>query len=308
MTRLYRKLAILAKIESAYATDPTPSGAANAMQMNDVSIEPLAGEEVSRDLMLPYLGHQGVVLTGDVVKMSGKVEIAGAGAAGDVPAYGVLLRACGFAETVTSETKVEYTPISAAFESATIYFNQDGVNHILLGARGMVQVSLVPKQIPRFTFSMTGLLGTIADTALPTADLSAFVAPLPVSKTATTLSLHGAARITESLTLDIGNQVEPRHLIGYEGIEITDRQMTGQAIVEAQPLSVVNWFTIAQARTRAALAVQHGSTAGNIVGFDAPKVEIGRPAQGQTQNIVNYTLPLIFVPDEGNDELVITVK
>lgn len=308
MARYHKKLAILAKIESSYGTDASPTGGSNAMQMNDVTLTPLDGEEASRDLMLPYMGHQGVILTANIVRLQGKVEIAGAGAAGDVPAWGALLRACGFAETVTASTKVEYTPVSSSFEAASIYFNQDGVNHILLGARGNVQMDFTPKQIPRFQFDFAGLVGTVADTALPTVDLSGFQLPLPVSKAATTLSLHGSSRISESVKFNLGNAVEPRHLIGAESVEITDRQMTGETVVEAQLLAGVNWFSIAQARTRAALALVHGTTAGNIVTVDAPKVEIGRPAQGQSQMITNYTLPLLFCPDEGNDELVITAK
>ncbi len=308
MPRIIRKLALLAKMEATYSTDPTPTGVANAMQMTDVSIDPLTGSEEARGLLLPHLGHQGIVLTGDYVRISGMVEIAGAGAAGDVPAYGPLLRACGFSETITAATKVDYDPVSDAFESVTCYYNLDGVNHIMLGARGSVELDFTSKQIPKFKFTLTGLLGTIADTALPAADLSSFVTPLPVSKAATTLSLHGAARIAETISINVNNSVEPRHLIGSESVEITDRETTGQATLEASTLADVDWFGIAIARTRAALALNHGTVAGNIVAIDAPAVEIGRPTEGQTQKILNYQLPLMFVPATGNDELTISVK
>ncbi|TIV30814.1 MAG: hypothetical protein E5V96_31225, partial [Mesorhizobium sp.] len=206
--RFYRKLAVLAKIETVYGTDPTPTGAANAIQMTNATVNPLEGEQVSRDLMLPYLGMQGVILTGTYVKIDGEVEIAGAGAAGDAPAYGPLLRACGLAETITVGTDVQYDPVSSGFEAVTLYFNHDGVNHIALGSRGNVSFSLVPKQIPRYKFSFSGLLGTIADVALPTVDLSAFVTPVPVSKLNTTFTLHGWSAVAESLALDAGIQVE----------------------------------------------------------------------------------------------------
>ncbi|TIU35994.1 MAG: hypothetical protein E5W28_09325, partial [Mesorhizobium sp.] len=150
--RFYRKLAVLAKIETVYGTDPTPTGAANAIQMTNATVNPLEGEQVSRDLMLPYLGMQGVILTGTYVKIDGEVEIAGAGAAGDAPAYGPLLRACGLAETITVGTDVQYDPVSSGFEAVTLYFNHDGVNHIALGSRGNVSFSLVPKQIPHYKF------------------------------------------------------------------------------------------------------------------------------------------------------------
>ncbi|ESY49018.1 MULTISPECIES: phage tail tube protein [unclassified Mesorhizobium] len=308
MARFYRKLAVLAKIETVEGTDAVPTGMANAIQMNNVTITPLAGDQVSRDLLLPYLGQQGVILTGTYATLSGQVEIAGAGAAGDVPGYGVLLRMCGLAETVDPDTDVQYDPISGAFESGTLYFNHDGVRHILLGAKGNVSANLTPKQIPHFTFTLTGLLGTISDTALPSVDYTAFQVPVPVNKANTTLSLHGTAAVAESVAADLGNQVEPRFLIGAESVQIVDRNPSGTCVVEARLLATTNWFSRALARTRGALAAQHGTVAGNIVKIDAPAVEIGRPSEGQTQKIINYSLPLMLCTDAGDDELKITVK
>ncbi|WFE92305.1 phage tail tube protein [Roseibium porphyridii] len=307
-TRKYRKLALLTKIELVEGTDSVPTGAANAIQANDVSITPMAGDEETRDLMLPYLGHQGVILTGDYVQMEFSVEIAGAGAAGTVPPFGALLRACALSETINVGVDVVYEPISDGEESVSVYFNQDGVRHVALGARGNVTMDFTPKRIPRFRFTIMGLLGTISDQALPTVDLSGFQTPRPVSKSATTLTLHGAARVGESLSIDLGQQIEPRHLIGAERIQLTDRRATGTAVVEADTLANVDWFAIASARTQAALQLVHGTAAGNIVQIDAPNVEVGRPSQGQTQGVVNYSLPLMLVPNTGNDELTITVK
>ncbi|ESY41914.1 hypothetical protein X747_14830 [Mesorhizobium sp. LNJC384A00] len=307
-SRFYRKLAVLAKLEVTYGVDPVPTGAANAIQMNNVTITPLAGDQASRDLMLPYLGQQGVILTGTYAQISGAVEIAGAGAAGDVPGYGVLLRMCGLAETIDDGVDVQYDPISGAFEAGTLYFNHDGVRHILLGARGNVTIDLTPKQIPHFTFTLTGLLGTITDAALPAAVYTAFQVPKPVNKANTTLSLHGTAAVAESVAIDLGNQVEPRFLIGDENIQLVDRNPSGTCVVEARLMATTNWFALAQARTRGALAAQHGTVAGNIVMFDAPAVEIGRPTEGQTQKIINYSLPLMLCTDAGDDELKITVK
>jgi hypothetical protein len=278
------------------------------MQMTNVSLEPLLGNDLSRDLVLPYLGHQGIILDGNYARLSGEVEIAGAGDAGTAPAYGPLLRACGLAEVITADTDVVYSPVSSGQETASIYFNNDGVNQVLVYTRGTVTLDIKPNAIPRLKFTLTGLIGTVADVALPTVDLSAFIKPVPVNKANTTLSLHGAARIAEGITFDLGNQVETRFLIGSESVEIVDRQMTGSAILEMVSLATKNWLATAQAHTTGVLALQHGVTAGNIVAFDAPKVQIGRPTYGETQRILNNTLPLMFLPDEGNDEFTITVK
>lgn len=308
MARFVRKLAVLAKIETVYGTDAAPTGSTNAILMTEASLTPMAGSEESRDLLLPYLGNQGVVLTGDHVILEGSVEIAGSGTAGTAPAYGPLLRACGLSETIDAGISVTYEPVSAGFEAVSIYYNLDGVRHVLLGARGSVTFEMTPQRIPRYRFRFLGLSGTITDQALPTVDHSAFQTPIVVNKANTTVSLHGVSAPIERLSFDLGNQVEPRLLIGYEGIELTDRRAAGSVTVQAGTLAEKDWFAIAKARTRGAIAVVHGTAAGNIVETNGPKVEVGRPTQGSSQGIANYTLPLMFVPDVGNDELSIVVK
>lgn len=306
--RFWRKLALLAKIETVYGTDSVPTGAANALLAIDARLTPLEGQEVGRELLFPYLGHQGVILTGLHAVLEFSIEMAGAGAAGTAPKYGPLLRACRMAETINAAVSVVYSPVSAAFEALSIYFNRDGVRNVLLGARGNVTLELSPQGIPRWRFRLLGLLGTITDTALPATTLTGFIKPVIVNKANTILTLHGLTAIAERFSLDFGNQVEPRLLVGYEGIEIVDSMMTGSVVLEANDLATKDWISIARAHTTGAMSLVHGTVAGNIVEFAAPAVQIGRPNEGESQKIVNNTLPLMLLPSTGNDELTITVK
>ncbi|MBY6091075.1 phage tail tube protein [Maritimibacter alkaliphilus] len=306
--RRWRKLAILHKIEATYGADAAPA-AADAMVASNVTFTPMEGEEVNRDLLLPYMGNQGVLLAGLYGRLEFDVEIAGAGAAGDVPAYGSLLRVSGLSETVTASTSVEYSVVEDDQESGSLYFISEKVQHVLLGGRATFTMTFTPKGIPKLRFTYQGLLGTISDIgAMPAVDQSAWTKPVIVSKANTTMSLHGWSAVAESLSVDLGNTLTPRFLIGDEVMAITDRSSTGTAVVEARDVATVNWFDIAQQRTRGALALVHGTVAGNIVEVAAPKVEIGRPTQGQTDGIVNYSLPLMLCPDAGMDELVLTVR
>ena len=56
-SRRWRKLAILAKIEATYGSDAAPT-APNAIIATNVNFTPIEGDEVSRDLILPYLNGQ----------------------------------------------------------------------------------------------------------------------------------------------------------------------------------------------------------------------------------------------------------
>jgi hypothetical protein len=308
VTRYIQNLALLAKPETVYGTDSSPTGMANAIQATNCKYD-ISATEVERDLLKPYMGHQGVILTGKFVTLSFEVEIAGSGAAGTPPNWGALMKMCGFAEVITATTKVVYNPISGSFQAGSIYYNLDGVNHIGLGARGNLKASLQPKQIPRFTFEMKALLGTITDTALPTVDYTGFQAPVPVSKANTTFTLHGYAGATESVSIDLGAGIEDRLLINKESIEYVERKATGQAVMEASTLATINWYQKAFAHQVGAMALVHGTTAGNIVQFDAANVQLGVPSYGDSQKIVNNQLNLKLKPsDAGNDELLITVK
>lgn len=297
---------ILAKVDATYGTDAVPTGAANAIQLVNSAFQPMLGEEVGRDLMRPYMGHQGVMLVGLYGQLTGEVELSGSGTAGTAPAYGPILRGCGMAEVINAGVDVQYQPVSSGHESLSIYFNQDGVRHVLLGARGTWEINLRAKQIPRMSVTLTGLLGTITDTALPTDILTAFKKPVPVGKANTTFSLHGHAGPLESLAISLGADIQPRHLINAESIEYVDRKMTGNAAFEAVSIAAKDWYSIALAETEGAMNLVHGKVAGNIVQFDADAVQIGRPGYAASQKIVTNTLPLII--KSGGVEFKITVK
>lgn len=305
--RLKNKLAILHKIETAYGTSAAPA-AADAILAKNPTLNLLEADEVSRDLLLPYLGNQGVILTGKYASLEFDVEVAGAGAAGTVPKYGSLLRICGLSETVTAGDNVAYAIVETGIESGTILFMQDGVQHVMLGCRATVSANFAPKQIPHFRFRVVGLFGQVTDVALPAVTQAGWSTPVESNSANTSFTIHGLPGVAESLSLDLGNTVTPRFLIGSESVIITDRRSTGSATLEARLVADVDWFGKAVSRERGAVVLEHGTVAGNIVEFNAPAVEIGKPSQGDTDNIINYSLPLSLCPVTGRDELSIVVR
>lgn len=106
MSLLTRKRTVLAKIESVYGTDPTPSGSANAMLVKNLTVTPIEAELVSRDLIRPYLGNSEQLMAQKFSKAEFEVEMVGPGTIGKIPAYDPLLRSCAFvgAATTTSCT------------------------------------------------------------------------------------------------------------------------------------------------------------------------------------------------------------
>lgn len=301
---------LLGKIEAIYGTDPTPTGAANAVLISDLNVTPLEQDTESRNLIRPFLGSSQAIPVANRSMVEFSVEVAGAGAAGTVPAYGFLLRACGMAEVVTAATKVEYSPVSAAFESATFYCVYDGVQHKLTGARGTFSVELDAKKIPHFKFKFTGLFNPVTDVSMPTAVFTAWQQPVAVLTGQTSaFTLHGfAGGVLQSLSIDLANTITHRMLVGFEGVSLTDRQPTGKVVMEAVSVATKDWWTAAKNATSGAFSIQHGITVGNIVVLDAPAVQISKPSYSTQDKIRMLNADLVFNPSAGNDELKITVK
>lgn len=309
MSLLYRKRLILAKTETTYGVDPTPTGAANAIQTSGLQITPIQANMLDRNLDRISLGNDISIHDGVHVSCQFDVEIAGSGAAGTAPAWAPLLLACGFAETVVASTSVTYDPVSTGFESVTIYYNIDGQLHKITGAMGTVSFNLSPGSLPVMSFQFTGIYNAPSSSALPTPTLTAFVQPLPVNDTNTpTFSLHSTALVMESFSLDLANDVQYRNVVGDEKVLIVDRAPTGSCTFEAPALSSKNWFTTAVANTTGAFQMIHGTSAGNIIQFDAPAVQVTEPNYAESQGVATLSTNLKFIPtDAGDDEIQITL-
>lgn len=309
MSKLYRKKILLAKTEVTYGTDPTPTGSANAILTRDLSISLLQGSPVERNLDRTILGGDIAIHVVPYSQCSFSVELAGSGAAGTAPAYGPLLKACGFSETINTATSVVYSPVSTGFSSVTMYFNIDGILHKMTGARGNVAFSLTPGGLPMMNFTFTGIRADPTDTALPTPTLTAFKTPLGVNHVNTpTLTLHGFAATAEKFDLDVANEIVYRNVIGEESVQLVDRKPSGSISLEEQALSTKNFHALALASTVDSLQLIHGVSAGYIVQFDAPKVQLAQPSYADSNGILMLNLNLNITPNAGDDELVITVK
>lgn len=310
MTLLTRKRVVLAKIETTYGVDPTPSGSANAILVRNLNVTPQSTQLVGRDLIRPYLGNFEQLMASTHVELDFEVEAAGAGTAGTVPGYGCLLRACGMAETVTAGTKVEYKPVSSGFESVTVYFNVDGVQHKITGARGDVELTINSSQIPVFKFKFVGIYNAPTDTALPTVAYSGFQTPL-VANTVNTpaFTFFGVSPILQDLSFQLGNQVDYRTLIGSQYVQLTDRKAAGQVTFQADTIATKDWFTTALGNGLGAMSITHGTTAGNKIVLTSSTVDLLTPTYTDNNGVQMIQTGYVLTPTTaGNDEFVLSVQ
>jgi hypothetical protein len=287
--------------------------------MTNVELRPLEGQDVSRDLELPFLGGQEVIPAGLHVVLTGKVELVPSGTAGTAPAWGSLLRILGCHETISAGVSVTYNPVSAGFESASLYFwiggagTGNGTRHKILGARGTGVLRFNAQGLPYLEVTLTGLYGGVAEAARVPPTLTAFKRPRVVSKANTPVfSINSVGMVMRNFALDLRNDVQPRLLVGLEEIVIVDRADQITAQVELLPVSTFDPYTLSQANEAASLipvAITHGTVAGYIAALSAPTCQLQRPTGFQnSQGVAEQVHVLNALPSAaGNDQWTLTL-
>lgn len=310
---LFRKLAIAAKIETTYSVDAVPTGMANAILVRNARINPLTVEAQAREVQRPYLGNSEDIVGAFYGSLTYDVEAAGAGAAGTVPKYGVLMRGSGLAEVVSAGVKVTYTPVSSGFEALSQYFYLDGVLHKFTGVRGSVGFRGNNREATMWNYSFMGLFKPVVDAALPAVDYSGFIKPLAMNTANTpTFELHGvsgASAVLRNLTLDLANQVNYRNLVNSEAVQILDRKPVGTIEMEATNMATKNWWNAVRDSTTGPLKLVHGTVAGNILEINAPAVQLTAPSYSDFEGAAMMQGGLKLNPTSaGNDEIEIIVR
>jgi len=305
-----RKKYILAKQESTYGTDPTPA-AANAILTTGLQRKIYDGPTVERQLDRADLGSNPLINTAPMASVQFGVELAGTGTLGTAPGYGPILRAMGFAETVTASTKVEYDPISDSYESVAIYYDRDSERQILLGGRGTGSLVLNSGQIPLLNAQLSFLYATPANQTLVTPSYSQ-QDPIPVNyANTTTCTLDSYDLELSQFSLDFGWNVPHLNLVNYEEILLTNRAMTGTMVILAPHISTKDLFALVEShssQSTSAFQLIHAATP-DIVQLDAPQIQLTTLDETDLDGEQAYSVGFRLIPTSaGDDELKITFK
>lgn len=319
-TRYLRNTVILAKIESTYGTDSTPTEGANAILVSNVTITPLKSNNVDRNLVRGYMGGSEQLAGAISVDIGFDVELAGAGAAGTAAPYGPLLRACGFVETLSASVRAEYNLTTPVTDSLTIYGFWDGAKHIVKGCRGTVSINMTSGNRPLLSFKFTGLDGGVTSATPSALTLTGFKTPLVVNEpntgdvtlgctyTAATPTLTGGTGYpSQGLSLDLGNSVQYLPMLGGESVEITDRSATGSVQLDLTAAQEATFMTNVKANTTQSLGLMHGTTAGYKTMVFLPNVQLVNPSKANVQGKLMIGFDLRVLPSSGNDEIKIVV-
>ena len=286
--RVTRRTAIMVKLEAVYGVAETTFAATDAILLAEPPQFLIEPDNVDRNLVTPWLGNSEQLPATRRAKLNFKVELAGSGAAGTAPAWGKLMRGCGFAETVFAGNRVEYTPLNELYEGLTFRFFRDGVRYLARGGRGMSKFLLNSYGIPMAEFEFWAFDAQALATSIPAIDVSNFIRPevvtdansgdIRLGATLTTGTIAGGTVLqSKGISLDFGIKLDHRKLLGGERIAIMDRKVSGQMTVELDAATEITWRADVNANTLTTLGFNHGTTAGNRIGVFMPRMQRTTP-------------------------------
>ena len=311
MAKSMKKMLLLAKKEVTAGTDSTPTAAANAILCRAFMPEPITAEQVQRNLIRPYKGNSGSLTVGEHRKFTFEVEIAGSGTAGTAPAWGLLLEACGFAETVTVGTDVVYDLVSVGEPTITLYGYLDKTRFVITNAKGTVSFEFNAKGIPVMKFEFLGTyVAATEEVAMPVGvDYSKFKQPQTVGKVNTpTFTFHGVTACTSAFSINLANALAWRELINCAAPHSPDRQPSGSVTMEMPSVTAKDWAEVVRNSTVGSCQLIHGTVPGNVVQLDMPAIQCKPFTLQDDAGIAMINMPFDINPVDGNDELSITVK
>lgn len=199
----------------------------------------------------------------------------------------------------------EYTPVSTAFDSVTLYLYRDGLLHKLTGARGTFSVQNTGGEYGLFTFTFTGdyVPATDAVMVTPTYETQK---PTQVELAQLTVGNYTGFAAAE-FTFDMANDVQIREDVNaaeaYAGALIVGRApvltFNPEAVLEAtHPV----WGDLS-AGTQKAFSAKVGKVKGNVVQFEAPNVQFTGVQYGDRNSILTYDITMNCARTSGNDEI-----
>ena len=178
---------LLAKLETTYGTDPSPSATADVIQVVGGSINADIKKEVVEIEEAGYYEPTNILSAGITPALSFDVYFKGSGTGDTPPQIGRLIKACGFSETIDSTNlKVEYDALGVGTEwdSITAYLYRGDALEKIFGGRGTFKITAEAGKPLIGSFEFKGSNGSVASSTYPSFTVSETTTP-PIVLSAT---------------------------------------------------------------------------------------------------------------------------
>lgn len=302
---------ILAKKEATYGTDPTPTGAANAVLTSNFTAKPLTGDKLDRNLDLPSRGAPKTAVTNRRSTFSYEVELAGSGAAGTAPGWMELIEGCGMAPamlTANTSAVQKFLGAGVPFSSLTHWHWVSNQKRVANGARGTFGLNFAAGKYPKLRTNWLGLVPPtpVTASAAPVPSLARWIDPLEVNNDNTDFLLGGYAAVLKELDISADASLALRSLVGNRYANKGNHTLTVKITCEAVDVATKNYF--ATLGGLQSMQLVHGTAAGNIVQLDSNNLQILDIDESEEDDVLMHTITAQLSVVAGQDDLIITAK
>ncbi len=242
------------------------------------------------------------------------VAFKGASAAGALPEWSELMRACGMSETVVASTSVTYAPVSAMEDqkTATIGIYKDGNLFQMAGAMGNCALVFNQGEIGMLEFEMFGKYTAPSATAILAGTELNDVTPPEVDNC--TLTYQSVSLDATAVRIDLGNLIAPRRSIAVSGgvrhFYKHGMDVTITVDPEVDPVGTRDFIANIVSGTAGEFVIVVGTTAGNIITVTCPMVQVLQAGPQERDGLEVYSLTLkarVLNPVTGNDSISIAL-
>jgi hypothetical protein len=281
---------LLAKIESVYGTDPTPSPTVDALLVMDVNVK-LVHETLERNVAWKFFDKKPSIKGESYAEVSFKIDMIGSGSVALAPRIGAILKAARLEETVQSGSSVTYTVSVGTISSVTLYVYIDGRLHIITGAKvANAKITYTAGKTCVMEVTMKGLYAAASVAVLPaTVTYESTVNLPPVCKSSLFAYNAKTTLVAQTVEIDFGIELAKRASLntttGVAGFEIVGYNPKVTIDPECQ-IETSYTFEADLLTTPRAVAVVATRAAGNIITLNVPKFNITDIAYGDREGIL----------------------
>lgn len=298
---LTRKRQIAAKIEQNEGTAETLTAAEAGLLVTNprVNVEP---EFHDRNPARATLSNLAPIAGVRIARITFQLEMKGSGAAGTPPAFGPLLVACGLAQDIDTGVSVSYASASSNIPSLSMALYNDGIRHLIVGARGNVTFRVSAGGYMMMDFEFVGAYSSTTDTSM-LSNVS-YEDVIPASWKSASLTLDGDALVVNEVQFGTGNTLAVRRSAnsasGLISTLITERNPTGRIDPEMTLVATHDFFGKLVSNAENELEFTVGSAAGNIATFTLPTIVYDSVSDDDRDSISVAGLGFRIVGDDSS--------
>lgn len=279
------------------------------IKAKDLTPRRIEGDYEAEDYVTGQEGAQGDRLSNLTMGLDFMVDAATSGTAGTAPIYGDLLRGCGLKETVVADTSVSYSlqPLGEEKHEVALQYLDSQSMQVTENARGALTFSAEVRNKPMFGFQFMGAHYDGQDPIAPPVDFAAWRdAPDCSPDNMEAITLGGTKLCVQSFSFTDGRTPRRNKFMNCDDTDITARNITGRMVVRMPPASDIDLLGLAKAGTKEAFVWQMGNQPGETLRIAAPAVQVKYAGEQDIDGEIGLSLDLVFVFDQGGDEIAIS--